>query len=91
MKFYEQFNILIKSFLFLSIFYGVFIIKYLLDKDIFFLNYQKKITFKNNEFESKNLTSKKVKNNLKKIKNKYFSNIISDKKVKFKITKYKFF
>ena len=83
MKFYEQFNILIKSFLFLSIFYGVFIIKYLLDKDIFFLNYQKKITFKNNEFESKNLTSKKVKNNLKKIKNKYFSNIISDKKVKF--------
>mgnify|MGYP002625514497 CR=1 FL=1 len=85
MEFYKHFNLLKKYFLLLSIFLGVFTIKTLLDKDIFFLNHNKNIEFKNNEFESKNLTSIKVIKQINKIKNKlkYFSNIISDKKVIF--------
>lgn len=87
MEYYEYFNLLTKYFFFFSIIFGIFTIKNLLDKDIFYLNYQKNIEIKNNEFESNNLTIKKVKKNLIKVKRKlkYFPNIIPNKKAIYNI------
>jgi len=87
MIFYQCFNFY-KIFFIIFIFYGLISINNLLREDIFLINYLKNIEIKNNEFEEKNLTSKRIKKIINKIKSKlkYSSNINYDKKTEFNIT-----